>query len=375
MTLGFREFKKERQEAYTRLLMRYLAVNGFSTAKILQSFFGLSDISSVREKIKAWKKKELLEEFELENPLGGRAAKLYKLTQNGLGFARGWGLEPKENFNVTLPVIEHSLFLQRMHIALTKRGYFGFEAENAIKNAQERFGHVPDLVCHNKKGRICVFEAERSIKSKSRYQQLFANFNHALNCAHLDAVFYVVPDESTKRALLATFRAALAKSFKRKGFEMNLSIDQIEKFLKVVTIDELEENSGRLMRFAGFRGGETGLDSICLVHFAGLVKIGEETKKTIIIESLGQNRWTSTTNAIESVAKQALAMLNEEQPLPGGGTWKAEEVAFFEFFDGAQSLTNEEMFLFVNFKAPTFGEPEWVRAPAELTAQIKNWIF
>jgi len=376
MKLGFREFKKERQEAYTRLLMRYLSVHGFATAKILQSFFGLADISSVRTKLAGWKKQNLIDEFELPNPLGGRAAKLYRLSQNGLGFARGWGLEPKENFNVSLPNIEHALFLQRMQIALTKRGYFGFEVEGGIKGAKERFGHVPDVVCRNKFGKVCVFEAERSIKSKSRYQQLFADLNHAFDRAYLDAVFYVTPDESTKRALLATLRASLEKPFSRKGYEMALTLEQVEKFTKVVTIDELEANSGRLMRFAGFGGGETGLDSICLIHFAGLVKIGGDTKKAVIVESLGENRWTSTTNDIENVARQALDLLNEEQPLAGGQKWQAEEVAFFEFWEGKQSLNGSEMITHVFFESPPFGAPQWSgRLPAELSQQLKDWIF
>jgi hypothetical protein len=376
MKIGFRAFKKERQEAYTRLLMRYLAAHGFATAKILQSFFGLADISSVRTKLSGWKKQDLIDEFELPNPLGGRAAKLYRLSQNGLGFARGWGLEPKEGFNVSLPNIEHALFLQRMQIALTKRGYFGFGVENAVKDAKERFGHVPDVVCRNKFGKVCVFEAERSIKSKSRYQQIFSNLALSHRRGFLDAVFYVTPDETTKRALLATLRAALGKNFQRKGFEVSLSLEEIEKFLKVVTVGELEETSGRLMRFAGFEGGETGLDSVCLVHFAGLVKIGSDTKKAVIVESLGENRWTSTTNAIESVARQALELLNEEQPLKNGDRWRPEEVAFFEFWDGKQSLTDEEMFLYVWFEAPPFDSPQWSgRVVGELRESLKNWLF
>lgn len=53
------EFRKEKQEAYTRFMLRYLSQHGFTTVKILHDFFGLKDIKSVRLKVKCLNVSEL----------------------------------------------------------------------------------------------------------------------------------------------------------------------------------------------------------------------------------------------------------------------------------------------------------------------------
>jgi hypothetical protein len=359
-------------EAHTRLMLRYLAKSDFATAKILQDYLGVNEKSSISHKLKGWQRLEFIEEVEVPRPFGGRPLKVYKLTQHGQGMALSIGAEPREEVKIPLSGLEHAFMVQRTLIALTRLGYYGFELDKQIANAQERFGHYPDMVCFNKHLKRVAIECERTIKSRSRYKQIALNFVRALRNQNVSKVIYVVPDESVRRGIESTLRAALSDSFKRGGLTLDIEPSEMAKLIMFVTLEQLEEQAkkGHFMRFHGYHSPQ--LKSFCMIHFAGLIG----GKKSIIIESLGENSWTSTTNAIEEVAPAALEMLNEEQARPNGIEWKPEEVRFFEHWNGRNSLAGDDAFIPVDFEGQGFTQPRWDRVlTGEEKEALKNWMF
>jgi len=260
-------------EAHKRAVIRFIAHHGWTTSTILQSYLELKTSASMNAKLKSYIKADLLARLEYKNPLGGKSNYVYKLSTNGIAEARLLASEPAEEVRMSENQISHKLLIQRIHVVLMGMGYFGFEVERSIKNAIDLYGHYPDIACQNKKGQKVVFEAERTVKSKSRYCQIIADFYNARANGELDAVVYVCEDVKTRASLVNTIQRALSDQFTRKGKTLHLNFNDIKKWIKFVTINELKPSKKALEMdlWVDLAGSEVG----AIIHRHGSTTVLE----------------------------------------------------------------------------------------------------
>lgn len=242
------------REAHTRAMLRFLSKVDFTTPALLQSFLGLSEASSMTRKIQSWLKSGILENVEVERPFGGKPLRLIKLTAHGQGLALLLGEEPREEISIPKAGLEHAFLSQKILVSLWKRGSSEIERDREIERAKERFGHIPDALAINRHGQKIAIEAERTIKSRSRYRQISANWARAILSGQIVGAIYVAPDEATRNGTRNLLRPALKDAFSKAGRE--LSSDVLEKVVQFRTITEFEEEARGKRAFEVFQAGE-----------------------------------------------------------------------------------------------------------------------
>jgi hypothetical protein len=242
------------REAHTRAMLRFLSKADFTTPALLQSFLGLAEASSMTRKIRSWLKSGILENVEVERPFGGKPLRLLKLTPHGQGLALLLGEAPREEISIPKAGLEHSFLSQKILISLWKRGSSAIEREREIDRAKERFGHVPDALATNRKGQRIAIEAERTIKSRSRYRQIAVNWARAILSGQIVGAIYVAPDEATRNGTRNLLQPALKEAFSKSG--RALTSDELENAIKFKTITEFEEEARGKRAFEVFQAGE-----------------------------------------------------------------------------------------------------------------------
>ncbi|MEG3132370.1 MobC family replication-relaxation protein [Rouxiella sp. T17] len=102
--------------------------------------------------------------------------------------------------------LDHHLDNQLVHLTLSKKGCTDWI--NGDRNTfltQFKVKHRPDGVITLPNGKRIAIETERSLKTKARYQQIIASHLKARTENLWFYVFYIVPDEQKKRALMLLF--------------------------------------------------------------------------------------------------------------------------------------------------------------------------
>ena len=279
-------FPKQRCRAHTNILLRYLAQEGYTTAAILQELFNLKSHRSIYQKIEKWMKNDILEEINFKLPLGSKAAKLYKLTTHAQTLSRGLGCDPRYDVKPSLGSIQHTLFLQQTKIALLYRSFYSFQTEKQIDDAINVFGHYPDLLCLDNNHNRVIVEAEVTLKSKARYQQLMSDFLAAVDSNSLDLIMYVLPDEQTKQSLINAIKSACGRTFERKGLKKSISLEKLKQHIRFYTLSEISVQKEQFIHFQELYNSDKKAIDLCQLHFGAVV----DGKKLIVIESLNDHQ-------------------------------------------------------------------------------------
>lgn len=102
--------------------------------------------------------------------------------------------------------IDHHLDNQLVRLVLEQKGaanWINGDRANFLNQFNVR--HRPDGVINLPNGKRIAVETERSLKTKARYQQIIASHLKARTESQWFYVFYVVPDDQKKRALMLLF--------------------------------------------------------------------------------------------------------------------------------------------------------------------------
>ncbi|KGT86302.1 molybdopterin-guanine dinucleotide biosynthesis protein MobC [Erwinia typographi] len=102
--------------------------------------------------------------------------------------------------------IDHHLDNQLVRLILEQKGatdWINGDRSNFLSRFNVR--HRPDGLITLPNGRQIAIETERSLKTKARYQQIIASHLKARTESQWFYVFYIVPDDQKKRALLLLF--------------------------------------------------------------------------------------------------------------------------------------------------------------------------
>lgn len=133
--------------------------------------------------------------------------------------------------------LDHHLDNQLVYLSLTKQGCTDWiNGDRNTFSDQFKVKHRPDGVITLPNGKRIAIETERSLKTKARYQQIIASHLKARTENLWFYVFYIVPDEQKKCALMLLFNSI--KYVVENGQHVVLEAKH-RGILKVFTIKEL----------------------------------------------------------------------------------------------------------------------------------------
>ncbi|MGP5895220.1 MobC family replication-relaxation protein [Pseudomonas aeruginosa] len=181
-------------------ILRFLRDETWSVPEILGRVAGISTRQGIHTTLKAMERDELVKYHSL--PIAGRRdLPLWGITPHGLAMSWSDGEEyqdrPRfEPSRLTLSRVPHQIDLQRARLAAEAAGW-----RDWVRG--ERLGYSvpmrPDAVATSSKGVTVAIEVERTIKTKSRYQQIIANHLQAIAAGRWVGVYYLTPEGMAER--------------------------------------------------------------------------------------------------------------------------------------------------------------------------------
>ncbi|CAI0844962.1 MobC family replication-relaxation protein [Serratia quinivorans] len=208
MLLTTNSERRERNNEKIRFLLNFLKEETYSDFQTLQMLFGFKHHKSLYSLLDKVTKMGLIQKHTLESR--ARKIALWGITNDGIAVV----LTPDdkvmparfEAYRITGWSLDHHLDNQLVRLTLEKKG-----ATNWINGDRSTFlnqysvKHRPDGLITLPGGKVIAVETERRLKTKARYQSIMASHLLARTNKHWMHVFYVVPDEQKKRALILLF--------------------------------------------------------------------------------------------------------------------------------------------------------------------------
>lgn len=234
------ERQKRHQEKMEKLLS-FLKEETYSDFKTIKLFLNFKDYKSIYQLLAKLEAMGLVQKYVFESRVGSLA--LWGITQDGIAVVIQPGdqvfpsrFEPAKLRGWTL---DHHLDNQLVHLILEQKGATGWinGDRNTFLN-QFQVKHRPDGLITLPNGKRIAVETERSLKTKARYQQIIQSHLAARTSELWFNVFYVLPDEQKKRALMLLFDNI--KYVLVNGQPVTLEAKHRRVF-RFFTMDELQE--------------------------------------------------------------------------------------------------------------------------------------
>jgi hypothetical protein len=224
------------------ILLNFLKAETYSDFVTLKRLFKYQDARPLYRLLEKVEGMGLIQKYVFESRVGSLA--LWGITQDGIAVVitpddqifpsrfepsklKGWSLD-------------HHLDNQLAHLILAQKG--ATDWINGDRNTflnQFKVKHRPDGLITLPNGKRIAIETERSLKTKARYQQIIQS--------HLGArasepplwfnVFYVVPDEQKKRALMLLFENITYVVVNNQQVKLEAKHRRVFRFY---TMDELQ---------------------------------------------------------------------------------------------------------------------------------------
>lgn len=134
--------------------------------------------------------------------------------------------------------LQHHLLNQKIRLVLEAKG-----ATNWLNGDRKHFlslfkvKHRPDGVITLPNGQRVAIETERNLKTKARYQEIMKSHLLARTNEDWFLVYYIVPDEQKKLALMKLFDSIAFLTFNGRPMTLEAKHRNIFKFF---TVEELE---------------------------------------------------------------------------------------------------------------------------------------
>lgn len=208
MLIASNEERKSRNTEKIAQLLHFLKQETWSDFATIKLLFGFKVNPPLYRLLEKVENMGLIQKYVFKSRLGSLA--IWGITQDGLAVVispddrvfpprfepsklKGWNLD-------------HHLDNQQVRLILEQKGATGWinGDRNTFLN-QFNVKHRPDGLITLPNGRRIAIETERSLKTKGRYQQIIASHLKARTQSSWFYVFYIVPDEQKKRALLLLF--------------------------------------------------------------------------------------------------------------------------------------------------------------------------
>ncbi|WP_235424020.1 MobC family replication-relaxation protein [Citrobacter koseri] len=233
--------RRERNHEKIRILLNFLKEETYSDFSRLMLLFGFKDYKSLYSLLAKVTKMGLIQKHVMASNTMNIA--IWGITNDGLAIV----LTPEDDimpsrfepYKLTGWTLDHHLDNQLARLILEKKGATGWihgDRKNFLSNY--KFKHRPDGLIKLPGGKIVAIETERRLKTKARYQSIMASHLLARTEKHWTYVFYIVPDEQKKRALIMHFDSV--KHVIINGLPSALE-DKHRGIFRFYTLDELKQ--------------------------------------------------------------------------------------------------------------------------------------
>lgn len=227
-----------RKEKMVKLLT-FLKEETYSDLQTLQTLFGFKTHSPISKLVTQTEKLGFVQKYIFEQS-GGKIT-ICGITQDGIAVV----LKPEDPFpnrfepsKLTGWSLQHHLLNQKIRLVLEAKG-----ATNWLNGDRKHFlslfkvKHRPDGVITLPNGQRVAIETERNLKTKARYQEIMKSHLLARTNEDWFLVYYIVPDEQKKLALMKLFDSIAFLTFNGRPMTLEAKHRNIFKFF---TVEELE---------------------------------------------------------------------------------------------------------------------------------------
>lgn len=239
MLLNSAAARRDRNHEKIRILLHFLKEETYSDFSRLMMLFGFKDHKSFYTLINKVTKMGLIQKHVIESHTMKLA--IWGITSDGLAVVltpEDETLPPRfEPSRLTGWTLDHHLDNQLARLILEKKGATGWlngDRQNFL--SRYKIKHRPDGLITLPGGKIVAIETERRLKTKARYQSIMASHLLARTEKHWTYVFYIVPDEQKKRALMMHFDSVKHVIINGQPVELEAKHRGIFRFY---TLDEL----------------------------------------------------------------------------------------------------------------------------------------
>lgn len=225
----------------TRLALLFLKEETYSDRNNLMLVTGITNRANFHRSMEKLIRKNLIKKYEFSAP--GTKIMLWGITQDGIAVV----LQPDDVFSnrfepakLTGWSLQHHIMNQQIRLALEAKGATGWingDRKNFL--AQFDVKHRPDGVITLDSGQCIAIEAERSLKTKARYQEIMKSHLVARKAEKWQYVYYVLPDEQKKLALIKLFDSITFLTFSGRPIMLEPQHREVFKFF---TMDELQSS-------------------------------------------------------------------------------------------------------------------------------------
>lgn len=233
--------RRERNHEKIRILLNFLKEETYSDFSRLMMLFSFKNHKSLYTLLDKVTQMGLIQKYVMESHTMKLA--IWGITSDGMAVV----LTPEdetlparfEPYRLTGWTLDHHLDNQLARLILEKKGATGWiNGDRQSFLSRYKTKHRPDGLITLPGGKIVAIETERRLKTKARYQSIMASHLLARTEKHWAYVFYIVPDEQKKRALIMHFDSVKHVIINGQPAELEAKHRGIFRYY---TIDELKQ--------------------------------------------------------------------------------------------------------------------------------------
>lgn len=190
--------RAQRREEKTQAILAFLRDETWSTGAILAKLLGFSR-TGIYKTLAYLEKSDLIK----SHPYPELNQKLYGITPKGLMFS--WADDEAfqnrpyfEPSKVKPIMVQHYLDTQKARLHALEAGWSNWLPGHLLQKGLEK---RPDAVTTSRQGSRIAVEIERTVKTKKRYEVIWATYLQAIKRNEFDYVHYVCPDANFAQRL------------------------------------------------------------------------------------------------------------------------------------------------------------------------------
>jgi DNA-binding PadR family transcriptional regulator len=250
------EDRLKRQEANERLILTFIASEGFSTAQMLAELLGYKHPQSVYKILRRLEEKKFLRTYKMDF-----IGNLYLLTPRGISQIDDASYIKSIKVHEIKPhSMAHRLAIQQCHIAMKKNKIRWGSSTGKIKKGQQK----PDAViwfCYNKaeKSEIAI-EVELTIKTRKRYYEIYGAYTRS----KYPVILYLVPHSTMKNRLSAMLNDIADKHPHGVNYPLNntkMQVFTFDEFAKTITAEYSDKRGKENKEKAEKRQAQQSIDA------------------------------------------------------------------------------------------------------------------
>lgn len=224
--------RTKRSQQKREAVLKFLRDEVWSTSEIIAEVMGVKTRQAVNKLLLTLMHEEKVKRATIDVG-AGRGITLWGLTTHGLAFSFDEDEEIKdipvfEPSRVAVSTLPHRLDIQKARLKALANGWKDWtpcDRGEFIKTHGVQ--HRPDALAVNPEGELVAIEVERTIKTRSRYQQVIASHLKAMSDGKWAHVYYITPEGVSDRLKKVIYSI---DTIKVGGQQVQLKGSYLERF-------------------------------------------------------------------------------------------------------------------------------------------------